>query len=198
MGIAVWALIAYIAVIVVWNGLLKRNIGEAMLIGFVAVCLFGGTGFLGLARAGIADALAEEVVFAALAFVFMAPLVWMVTASLKPETQVMAIPPTFLPRHFQWQNYVDAWGSIQGFLFNSVKLAVLSVGGTLFISSLAAFAWAGAIMWKLALPMAAGQLVGSWVGAHLTVRKGRTLVRYAVVAVSLVLLGRLAWQFWFA
>ncbi|MCG5212547.1 TRAP transporter large permease subunit [Streptosporangium soli] len=71
MGIAVWALIAYIAVIVVWNGLLKRNIGEAMLIGFVAVCLFGGTGFLGLARAGIADALAEEVVFAALAFVFM-------------------------------------------------------------------------------------------------------------------------------
>jgi multiple sugar transport system permease protein len=82
------------------------------------------------------------VLMTALAFVFMAPLVWMVTASLKPETQVMAIPPTFLPRHFQWQNYVDAWESIQGFLFNSVKLAVLSVGGTLFISSLAAFAFA--------------------------------------------------------
>jgi ABC-type glycerol-3-phosphate transport system permease component len=82
------------------------------------------------------------VLMTALAFVFLAPLVWMITASLKPETQVMAIPPTFLPRHFQWQNYVDAWGSIQGFLFNSVKLAVLSVGGTLFISSLAAFAFA--------------------------------------------------------
>jgi TRAP-type C4-dicarboxylate transport system permease large subunit len=71
MGIAVWALVAYIAVIVVWNGVLNRNIGEAMLIGFLAVCLFGGTGFLSLAWSGISDALAEEVVFAALAFVFM-------------------------------------------------------------------------------------------------------------------------------
>ncbi|MEV4110894.1 TRAP transporter large permease subunit [Nonomuraea sp. NPDC049695] len=71
MGIAVWALIAYIAIIVVWNGVLKRNIGEAMLIGFAGVCLFGGTGFFDLAWTGISDALAEEVVFAALAFVFM-------------------------------------------------------------------------------------------------------------------------------
>ncbi|MBT2225442.1 TRAP transporter large permease subunit [Nonomuraea sp. NEAU-A123] len=71
MGSAIWALLAYIAIIVVWNGVLKRNIGEAMLIGFLGVCLFGGTGFFGLAWAGISDALAEEVVFAALAFVFM-------------------------------------------------------------------------------------------------------------------------------
>ncbi|MDP4507901.1 TRAP transporter large permease subunit [Nonomuraea turcica] len=71
MGIAVWALIAYIVIIVVWNGVLKRNIGEAMLIGFAGVCLFGGADFFTLAWAGIADALAEEVVFAALAFVFM-------------------------------------------------------------------------------------------------------------------------------
>lgn len=71
MGIAVWALIAYIAIIVVWNGVLKRNIGEAMLIGFAGVCLFGGTSFFQLAWAGIGEAFAEEVVFAALAFVFM-------------------------------------------------------------------------------------------------------------------------------
>ncbi|GAB2951083.1 TRAP transporter large permease subunit [Nonomuraea fastidiosa] len=71
MGIAVWALIAYIVIIVVWNGVLKRNIGEAMLIGFAGVCLFGGGRFFELAWAGIADAMAEEVVFAALAFVFM-------------------------------------------------------------------------------------------------------------------------------
>ncbi|AXB47900.1 TRAP transporter large permease subunit [Amycolatopsis albispora] len=71
MGVAVWALITYIAVIVVWNAVLKRNIGEAMVLGFVVVCLFGGTDALSLAGAGIADAAAEEVVFAALAFVFM-------------------------------------------------------------------------------------------------------------------------------
>lgn len=82
------------------------------------------------------------VLMAALAVAFLAPLVWMISASLKPEHLVMAIPPTFLPRHFQWENYVEAWGSVSGFLFNSVKLAALSVGGTLFISSLAAFAFA--------------------------------------------------------
>ncbi|TDE58448.1 TRAP transporter large permease subunit [Nonomuraea mesophila] len=71
MGIAVWALVAYIAIIVVWNGVLKRGIGEAMLLGFVAICLFGGADFFSLAWAGITEALAEEVVFAALAFVFM-------------------------------------------------------------------------------------------------------------------------------
>ncbi|NBE92772.1 TRAP transporter large permease subunit [Nonomuraea sp. KC401] len=71
MGIAVWALVAYIAIIVVWNGVLKRGIGEAMLLGFVAICLFGGADFFGLAWSGITEALAEEVVFAALAFVFM-------------------------------------------------------------------------------------------------------------------------------
>jgi multiple sugar transport system permease protein len=96
---------------------------------------------LARARGGALDAL-FYVIMTVLACAFMAPLLWMVTASLKPETLVMAIPPTFLPRHFQWQNYAEAWGSIQGFLFNSVKLAVLSVGGTLFVSSLAAYAFA--------------------------------------------------------
>lgn len=71
MGVAVWALIAYIGVIVIWNTVLKRNIGEAMLVGFVVVCLFGGTDALELVRTGLDEALSEEVVFAALAFVFM-------------------------------------------------------------------------------------------------------------------------------
>lgn len=43
---AVWALVAFVGVIIVWNAVFKRNIGEAMILGFVAVCafvLFGGT-----------------------------------------------------------------------------------------------------------------------------------------------------------
>lgn len=71
MGLAVWALLCYIAVIVVWNVVLKRSIGEAMLVGFAVVCLFGGTDALDLAWAGLSDALSEEVVFAAMAFVLM-------------------------------------------------------------------------------------------------------------------------------
>ncbi|MEV5538363.1 TRAP transporter large permease subunit [Saccharopolyspora shandongensis] len=71
MGVAIWALVCYIGVIVVWNAVLKRNIGEAMLIGFAVVCLFGGGDALELARAGFDEAMSEEVVFAALAFVLM-------------------------------------------------------------------------------------------------------------------------------
>lgn len=71
MGIAVWALIAYIVVIVVMNAVLKRNIGEAMLVGFIVVCLFGGRDLWRILRAGLVAGLSEEVVFAALTFVFM-------------------------------------------------------------------------------------------------------------------------------
>ncbi|MGI8306654.1 TRAP transporter large permease subunit [Saccharopolyspora hattusasensis] len=71
MGVAIWALVCYIGVIVIWNAVLKRNIGEAMLVGFAVVCLFGGRDALDLAWAGLDEAMSEEVVFAALAFVLM-------------------------------------------------------------------------------------------------------------------------------
>jgi multiple sugar transport system permease protein len=77
-----------------------------------------------------------------LAVVFMAPLVWMVSSSLKPEADVLAIPPTFIPRQFVWQNYVEVWDVVPRFLYNSVKLALFSVVGVLFVSSLAAYAFA--------------------------------------------------------
>lgn len=34
MGIAIWALIVYIGLIIVWATVLKRNLGEAMIVGF--------------------------------------------------------------------------------------------------------------------------------------------------------------------
>lgn len=77
-----------------------------------------------------------------LAIIFLAPLAWMITASLKVESQVMATPPTFFPRDFQWQNYRDVWEVIPRFLWNSVKLAAFNVVGVLFVTSLAAYAFA--------------------------------------------------------
>jgi ABC-type glycerol-3-phosphate transport system permease component len=77
-----------------------------------------------------------------LAVVFLAPLAWMITASLKVESQVMETPPTFFPRDFQWENYRDVWEVIPRFLWNSVKLAFINVVGVLFVTSLAAYAFA--------------------------------------------------------
>lgn len=68
----VWALCAYIALIPLWNGVLKRSVAEAMLLGFVAVTLFGGRSAPALAWHGIQAAATAEVMFAAMAFVFMA------------------------------------------------------------------------------------------------------------------------------
>ncbi|OII11488.1 C4-dicarboxylate ABC transporter permease [Curtobacterium sp. MCBA15_009] len=71
MGLAVWALIAYIGTIVVWSVALRRGIGEGMVVGFLVVCAFGGTRFLELLVFGLQDAFNEEIVFAALAFTFV-------------------------------------------------------------------------------------------------------------------------------
>ncbi len=95
--------------------------------------------------------LAVDLVFyaimAALALAFVAPLLWMVTASLKPERLVLAIPPTFIPRHFQWANYQQVLEVIPLFAYNSFKLAFLTVGGVLLVTSLAAYAFARLDFW---------------------------------------------------
>lgn len=56
-----------------------------------------------------------------------------------------------------------------------------------FASNLAAlmtFAYHGYIVWEVALPMAAGQLVGGIVGAQLAMKGGERIVRGVVLAVS--------------
>jgi len=66
-----------------------------------------------------------------------------------------------------------------------------------FASNLAAvvlFAFRGVVVWRVALPMAAAQLLGGWVGAHLTVRRGDRLVRRAAVVTALALAAKLAWD----
>ncbi len=78
-------------------------------------------------------------------------------------------------------------------------LAEASAGAKVvnFASNLAAvalFASRGLVLWQVALPMAAGQLAGGWLGAHLAIRRGDGLVRRVAVAVSLALAAKLAWD----
>ena len=87
------------------------------------------------------------VVMSILALIFLAPLIWMVSASVKPEAEVMRIPPTLIPSQVQWGNYLEVWAVIPYFLLNSLKLAVLSVVGVLVVSSLGAYAFARLDFW---------------------------------------------------
>ncbi len=77
--IAVWALGAFVVTIVVWNAALKRNIGEALIVGFLVVAAFavvhdGPAAAWHSISEGVLDASQEEVTFAGLAFVFMSYL----------------------------------------------------------------------------------------------------------------------------
>ncbi len=66
-----------------------------------------------------------------------------------------------------------------------------------FASNLAAvvlFASERVVLWRIALPMAAAQVLGGWLGAHLTLRRGDALVRRAAVITSIALAAKLAWD----
>jgi uncharacterized membrane protein YfcA len=62
------------------------------------------------------------------------------------------------------------------------------------LAAVVVFSSRGTIAWRIALPMAAAQLAGGWLGAHLAVRRGDALVRRVVVAVALVAAAKLAWD----
>ncbi|MFF5993028.1 TRAP transporter large permease subunit [Prauserella flavalba] len=75
MPTALIALGAFIAVIIVWNVVFKRNMGEAMLLGLLTTAAFAGADAPEALLGGLRGALDEEVLYAALAFVFMAYVV---------------------------------------------------------------------------------------------------------------------------
>src|SRR5882672_10668215 len=64
-----------------------------------------------------------------------------------------------------------------------------------FASNIAAailFSTRGAIVWSIALPLAAGQLLGGFLGAHIAVRRGDRVIRAVVLVVVLVLVVKVA------
>ncbi|EXJ15112.1 TSUP family transporter [Imhoffiella purpurea] len=62
------------------------------------------------------------------------------------------------------------------------------------LASLLFFMAGGYIVWTIAAVMAAGQLAGSRLGAHLVLRHGASLVRPVLVLSSLAISGKLLWD----
>ena len=69
--IGIWALGAYLAVILLWTTVLKRSVGEAMILGFMVVLPFTGTSAVQIGGAALYSAVTDEIVYATMAFVFM-------------------------------------------------------------------------------------------------------------------------------
>lgn len=69
--IGIWALGAYLAVILLWATLIKRNVGEAMILGFLVVLPFTGAAAGQIGWTAFYSAVTDEIVYATMAFVFM-------------------------------------------------------------------------------------------------------------------------------
>ena len=62
------------------------------------------------------------------------------------------------------------------------------------LAAVALFASRGTIVWAVSLPMAAGQLLGGALGAHLVVRGGDRVVRPVATVVAVLLIGKLVFD----
>lgn len=78
------------------------------------------------------------------AVVMLVPFYWMLITSVKPPEDIYTLPLKWWPTRFVWSNYVDAWNSapFARYFYNTIVVAVLSTGGTLVTSALAAYAFA--------------------------------------------------------
>ncbi|MEO0796164.1 MAG: carbohydrate ABC transporter permease [Verrucomicrobiota bacterium] len=76
------------------------------------------------------------------AIVFISPFAWMVSTSLKPLKETMAMPPQWLPSDLQWENYpqaIDEMGEFWRYTWNTLYLCLMTVIGTVISSTLAAY-----------------------------------------------------------
>ncbi|WP_369373892.1 carbohydrate ABC transporter permease [Promicromonospora sp. Populi] len=76
--------------------------------------------------------------------VFFGPFVWMALVSLKSAPEALAIPPTFLPTEWRWENYTRLFeiAPFGRFYLNTVVVAGLSTLGQVATSLMAGYAFA--------------------------------------------------------
>lgn len=101
-----------------------------------------------------------------LAFIYLAPLVWMLFVSVKDNAEIFS-SPFALPQRIQWENYTFAWTA--GFLgkatLNSAIVCIVTLILSMIIGSMAAFAIAR-MRWKFAKLMMTYFMIGMMVPVH--------------------------------
>lgn len=86
-----------------------------------------------------------------LSALFIFPLLWLISTSLKPIEETMRQPPTWIPSHILWKNYPEAFtyqsdklGYIPFLVYgrNTLLISILAVSGTVISNALVAYAFA--------------------------------------------------------
>ncbi len=94
-------------------------------------------------RRSIASQWIGHVTLLALGLFFVLPFYWLVTTSLKSDTEVFAVPPVWVPKDLLWGNFVKAVNYIPFFTFlkNTLIICGFSVLGAVTSSSLVAYSF---------------------------------------------------------
>ena len=101
-----------------------------------------------------------------LAVIYLAPLLWMLSVSLKDNAGVMSAPFA-LPEVVHFENYVQAWtlGKLGQALANSVLVCGVTLIVSMFFGAMAAFA-ISRMRWKYSEAMHTFFLIGMMVPVH--------------------------------
>lgn len=80
----------------------------------------------------------------ALGILFLAPFLWMVSTSLKPDYEMFDLPPKWIPEPILWSNYPDALNTIPFLRYagNTIFLTSVNLIGVLLSTSLVAYSFA--------------------------------------------------------
>jgi multiple sugar transport system permease protein len=78
------------------------------------------------------------------ALMFLVPLLFALSSSLKTNSQILEIPPRWIPNPVSWQNYPEALTYIPfgRFTLNTLVIAVGAITGNLLSCTLIAYGFA--------------------------------------------------------
>jgi multiple sugar transport system permease protein len=81
-----------------------------------------------------------------LGLLMLLPFLWMLSASLKQPMEVFQFPIRWIPANPRFENYKEVWLNkfypFSLFFFNSLKVTIITILGTLLVSAAAAYAFA--------------------------------------------------------
>lgn len=90
-----------------------------------------------------------RVMLIVMSIIFLVPLFWMVSTSLKSPSELATASPTWLPKDWVWANYSDAFDAFPfgRYFINSVLITVLSIVGSVVANIIVAYGFA-CIEWR--------------------------------------------------
>ncbi|NTU81933.1 MAG: carbohydrate ABC transporter permease [Chloroflexales bacterium] len=95
-------------------------------------------------RRGIAGRALALLLLLAAAVLFLIPLLWMISSSLKPDYAIFAVPPQLIPNPPRWANYPEALTFVPfgRYTLNTLIISAVTIVGHLLSCTVVAYAFA--------------------------------------------------------